>query len=118
VHRLLTPGNDTVHRLLTREMNDPTPALDALVEQGVRPRVEYLSGLIAAIIGGDPGDQRVLRCVASVQSQTLAYLPNPIAARLGLANKPTPANLDEIADHIAEFSLAGVHAVGRVLHAR
>jgi AcrR family transcriptional regulator len=118
VHRLLTPGNDTVHRLITREMNDPTPALDALVEQGVRPRVEYLSGLIAAIIGADPGDLRVLRCVASVQSQTLAYMPNPIAARLGLANKPTPANLDEIADHIAEFSLAGVHAVGRVLHAR
>jgi AcrR family transcriptional regulator len=118
VHRLLTPGNDSVHRLITREMNDPTPALDALVEQGVRPRVEYLSGLIAAIIGADPGDLRVLRCVASVQSQTLAYMPNPIAARLGLANKPTPANLDEIADHIAEFSLAGVHAVGRVLHAR
>jgi len=118
VHRLLTPGNDTVHRLVTREINDPTPALDALVEQGVRPRVEYLSGLIATIIGVDPGDQRVLRCVASVQAQTLAYMPNPIAARLGLANKPTPANLDEIADHIAEFSLAGVHAVGRVLHAR
>jgi AcrR family transcriptional regulator len=118
VHRLLTPGNDTVHRLVTREMNDPTPALDALVEQGVRPRVEYLAGLIAAIIGCNPGDQRVLRCVASVQSQTLAYMPNPIAARLGFANKPTPANLKEIADHIAEFSLAGVHAVGRVLHAR
>ena len=74
--------------------------------------------MIAAIIGTNPGDQRVLRCVASVQSQTLAYMPNPIATRLGLANKPTPANLDQIADHIAEFSLAGVHAVGRVLHAR
>jgi hypothetical protein len=118
VHRLLTPGNDTIHKLVNREMHDPTPALDALVELGVRPRVEYLSGLIAAIIGTGPGDQRVLRCVASVQSQTLAYMPNPIATRLGLANKPTPANLDQIADHIAEFSLAGVHAVGRVLHAR
>ena len=118
VHRVLAPGNDTVHRLVTREMNDPTPALDALVEQGVRPRVEYLSGLIAAIIGGNPEDQRVLRCVASVQAQTLAYMPNPIATRLGFANKPTPANLNEIADHIAEFSLAGVHAVGRVLHVR
>jgi AcrR family transcriptional regulator len=118
VHRLLTPGNDTIHRLVNREMHDPTPALDALVELGVRPRVEYLSGLIAAIIGSEPGDQRVLRCVASVQSQTLAYMPNPISTRLGLANKPTQANLDQIADHIAEFSLAGVHAVGRVLHAR
>ena len=118
VHRVLTPGNDTVHKLITREMNDPTPALDALVEQGVRPRVEYLAGLIAAIIRCDPADQRVLRCVASVQAQTLAYIPNPIGARLGLANKPTAANLRAIADHIAEFSLAGVHAVGRAAHAR
>ncbi len=118
VHRLLTPGNDTVHKLVNREMNDPTPALDALVEQGVRPRVEYLSGLIAAIIGCAPTEQRVLRCVASVQSQTMSYLPNPIAARLGLANQSTAANLDEIAEHIADFSLAGVHAVGRGVHAR
>ena len=118
VHRVLTPGNDAVHKLINREMNDPTPALDALVEQGVRPRVEYLCDLIGAIIGCDPADQRVLRCVASVQAQTLAYMPNPIATRLGLANKPTPANLGDIADHIADFSLAGVHAVGRALHAR
>jgi AcrR family transcriptional regulator len=118
VHRALAPGNDTVHKLINREMNDPTPALDTLIEQGVRPRIEYLSGLIAAIIGGDTRDQRVLRCVASVQAQTFAYMPNPIATRLGFANKPTRANLDEIADHIAEFSLAGVHAVGRLVHAR
>ena len=118
VHRVLTPGNDTIHKVINREMNDPTPALDTLVEQGVRPRVEYLSGLIAAIIDREPTDQAVLRCVASVQAQTLSYLPNPIAARLGLVNKPTPANLDGIAAHIAEFSLAGVHAVGRAAHAR
>jgi TetR/AcrR family transcriptional regulator, regulator of cefoperazone and chloramphenicol sensitivity len=118
VHRVLLPGADTVHKLVTREVNDPTPALDALVEQGVRPRVEYLSRLIAAMIGCEPADQRVLRCVASVQAQTLAYQPNPIAARLGFVNKPTTANLDEIAAHIAEFSIAGVHAVGRAIHAR
>ena len=118
VRRVLTPGNDTVHKLIHREMNDPTPALDALVEQGVRPRVEYLSGLIARIIGCAPTDQRVLRCVASVQSQTLSYMPNPIATRLGFVNKPTAANLRDIADHIAEFSLAGIHAVGHAMHAR
>ena len=118
VRRVLTPGNDTVHKLINREMTDPTPALDTLVEQGVRPRVEYLSGLIADIIGCAPTDQRVLRCVASVQSQILSYLPNPIAARLGFANKPTAANLRDIADHITEFSLAGIHAVGHIVHAR
>jgi len=118
VHRLLQPGNDTIHKLVTREMNDPTPALDALVEQGVRPRIEYLGRLIAEIIGCDPGDQAVLRCVASLQAQTLSYMPNPISTRLGLANKPTAANLNAIAEHIAEFSLAGIQAVGRAVHAR
>lgn len=117
VRRVLSPGSDTVHKLINREINDPTPALDALVEQGVRPRIDYLAGLIAEIIGCAPTDQRVLRCVASVQAQTLAYMPNPIAARLGLANRPTAANLAEIAEHIAEFSLAGVHAVARAVHA-
>jgi AcrR family transcriptional regulator len=118
VHRVLAPGHDTVHKLIHREMNDPTPALDALVEQGVRPRIEYLTGLIAEIIGCDPADPAVLRCVASVQVQTVAYFPNPIASRLGLGNKSTRDNLDGIAEHIANFSLAGVHAVGRALHAR
>jgi AcrR family transcriptional regulator len=114
LHRLLTPGHDTVHRLIQREMTDPTPALDALVEQAVRPRVKYLSGLVAEMIDGDPEDPRVRRCVASIQSQSIAYLPNPIASRLGFAFTPTPAHIDEAAHHIAEFSVAGVYAVGRM----
>jgi AcrR family transcriptional regulator len=116
LHRLVGSGDDTVHRLVTREMHDPTPALDALVEQGVRPRIAYLSGLVARIIGCPAEDRRVVRAVASIQAQTIAYLPNPIAARLGLAFKPTKANLDEVADHIATFSIAGVRAIARGQH--
>ena len=113
LHRLLRGGRESIHRLITREMNDPTPALDTLVEHGVRPRVEYLSGVIAQILRRDPHDLRVLRCVASVQAQAVSYFPNPIAARLGLAFKPTPAQIDKAARHIATFSIAGVRAIGR-----
>jgi AcrR family transcriptional regulator len=118
VHRLLASGHDAVHKLIQRELHDPTPALDVLVEQGVRPRVEYLSRLVAEMIGCPTSDPRVLRCVASIQAQSLAYLPNPIASRLGLTFTPTAAHLDEVAEHIAEFSLAGIHALGRAVHAR
>jgi TetR/AcrR family transcriptional regulator, regulator of cefoperazone and chloramphenicol sensitivity len=113
LHRVLPPSSEAVHRLITRELNDPTPALDTLVEQGVRPRVEYLSGVIARILGCDPGDHRVIRCVASIQAQAVAYFPNPIAARLGFPFAPTPAEIDKAAHHIATFSIAGVRAVGR-----
>ncbi len=118
VNRLLSSGNDTIHKLIHREMHDPTPALADLVEQGVRPRIEYLSSLIAEIMSCKTSDPRVLRCVASVQAQSLAYVPNPIADRLGLTFKPTPAHIEEVAEHIAVFSLAGVHAVSRALHVR
>jgi AcrR family transcriptional regulator len=118
VHRLLGSGHDALHKVIHREMHDPTPALDALVEQGVRPRIEYLAGLVAEILDCPSTDPRVLRCVASIQSQSLAYLPNPIASRLGMTFTPTSAHLDEVAEHIAEFSLAGIHAVARGVHAR
>ena len=112
LQRVLKPGSGAIHQLITREMNDPTPALDDLVEQGVRPRVEYLSGVIARMIGGDPRDERVLRCVASVQAQAVSYFPNPIARRLGFVLDPTAAQIGKVADHIATFSIAGVLAVG------
>lgn len=112
LERILGPGADAVHRLVQREVNQPTPALDAIVEQAVRPRVEYLSGVIAALIGCDPKDERVLRCVASVQSQAVAYFPNPITARLGFMTKPTPAAIAAAADHVARFSIGGIRAVG------
>lgn len=119
LHRLLAPGHESVHKLISREINEPTPALDALVEQGVRPRVEYLSGIIASMIGTDPGDPRVMRCVASIQSQSLVYArPNVVADRLGFRMPPTPSQIEEVVRHIADFSIAGVLAVGRVAHAR
>jgi TetR/AcrR family transcriptional regulator, regulator of cefoperazone and chloramphenicol sensitivity len=112
--RLLAPGHETVHQLINREISDPTPALDDLVQQGVKPRLEYLSGVISSMIGCEPSDPRVLRCVLSVQSQSVMYArPNPIAERLGFKFRPTPSQIDEAARHIAEFSVAGIHAVGR-----
>jgi AcrR family transcriptional regulator len=113
LRRLLAPGSESTHRLINREISEPTEALDDLVEQGVRPRLEYLSGVIAAMIGCDPADRRVLRCVLSVQSQTIIYAkPNAVAERLGFTFKPTPAQIEEAARHIADFSIAGIRAVG------
>ena len=118
LHRVLSPGSASIHRLITREMNDPTPVLDDLVEQGVRPRIEYLSDVVARIMGCEPKDERVLRCVASVQAQAVAYFPNAIATRVGFVLEPTKARIDEAARHIATFSLAGVRAISRSTSSR
>ena len=109
--RLLESGGDTLHRVIAREMHEPTAALDAVVEQGIRPRVDYVSALVCAILGCPTDDPRVLRCVASIQAQSIAYLPNAIAERLGVRTRLTSEDIDEIGRHIADFSIAGIHAV-------
>src|SRR5262249_4090508 len=110
--RVLNPQYETVHRLIQREIDHPTPALDAFVEQGARPRLEFLSGVVAGLMACDPSDPRVLRCVGSVMAQTIIWVrKNPIAERLGFAFKPTSENIEMAARHIADFSVAGIRAV-------
>jgi TetR/AcrR family transcriptional regulator, regulator of cefoperazone and chloramphenicol sensitivity len=105
IGRLLS-GGPQIHRLIQREINDPTPALDRLVEEGVRPRIEYLAGLVAEITGLPRADERVMRCVFSIQAQSVSCVPNPIAARLGFV--VTSARAEALANHIADFSLGGL----------
>src|SRR5262245_32752080 len=82
LRRMLGAERDEwIHRLINREIADPTPALDMLIDHGLRPRLEYLSSIVAEILGCSRRDPRVMRCVISVQTQAVAYLPNAIGAR-------------------------------------
>jgi len=112
VTRVVSGNRGTVHRLIQREVADPTPALDVLVEEGIRPRIDLLAALVADLIGASPSDPRVLRSVASIQTQMTAYFPHPIAARLGFSLEPrSAASVKTIADHIVQFSLAGIRGL-------
>lgn len=112
--RIAGSGSDSwIHKLMSREMADPTPALDLVIEQAIRPRLQYVGGIVAELMGCEPGDRRVAMVVASIQGQCLLYSPNPVATRLGWTTPATSADLDAIADHIADFSLAGLRAVAR-----
>ena len=77
-------GGDRIHRLIARELNDPTPALDVLVEQGMRPRIEYLSGVIAELIGCDAARhaRAALRGERPVAARRLLPEPDRRPARL------------------------------------
>jgi AcrR family transcriptional regulator len=112
LRRVTTPGHENVHRLIQREIDDPTAAFDALVEEGVRPRIEYIASIVAGMIGREPSNRLVLSCVGSILSQTIVYVrKNPIAERLGFSFRGTPAQIEEAARHIAEFSVAGIRAI-------
>ena len=111
--QLVKPDFAVSHRLMQRELQDPTAMLDAFAKQGIKPRLEYLAGVVAEMLGVDPSDERVMQCVGSINAQAVIYMPNPIATRLGYEFKGRPEDIARAAEHIAAFSIGGVRAVGR-----
>ena len=113
LHRVVgQSGDGWIHQLMMREMVDPTPALDLIFEEVVRPRLAYVSEMVADILGRGADDEEVLRCVLSIQSQCHAAMPNPMSKRL-IWDLTSDARLDELADHIAELSIGALRAVAR-----
>ncbi len=112
LQRLLGQGRASwIHALMQREMADPTPALDLIVDEAIRPRVDYLRALVGELMGRSPRDGRVTRLVAGIHAECLFCQPNPVTARLAPAFRRSPRHLDEIADHIALVALAGIRAL-------
>jgi AcrR family transcriptional regulator len=112
LQRVVEGRDSWIHRLMMHELSDPTPALDLVVEEVLRPRMAYLSGLIARLIGTTEDDPRVSRCLMSVQAQIHALVVrNPIVDRLVPDRAITPDGVAGIAKHITRFSLAGVRAI-------
>ena len=107
--RVVQARDGWIHHLMAREFNDPTPALDLVVKHVVKPRMAYLGTVIARVLGCRTSDPRVDHCVMSVQAQCLILLNDKInrLQSFDLTNK----RLDQIAEHISTFSIAGIKAL-------
>lgn len=112
--RVVASGGDSwIHQLMLREMSDPTPALDLVFDEVIRPRLTYLGGVVARIMACPHDDPRVFLCVFSINAQCVTMLHYRAAARLHPAFATTPAGIDAMVTHITEFSLAGLWAMAR-----
>ena len=101
-------------KLMSREMIEPTKALDALVKEELEPFFQRLQSCVRAILGPGAGDEQVRRCAFSISSQWVSYHFNrQIISRLDPAMKFGPEDVDALADHIAQFSLAALRGLKR-----
>jgi AcrR family transcriptional regulator len=111
VSRLAGHGRTAwVHRLMAREMEHPTEALDLVMTQVMKPRMAYLSGVAGALMGLPPSDPRVQRSIGSLQTQCLMaarQVPAPVEKAWGAAVR----DVDATVHHIAEFSIGGMRAI-------
>ena len=82
------------------------------MDRAIKPRLRDLAELVAALLDCDVRDARVARSVASIQVLSTMALPHPIRDRLGARIGTTPDDVTALADHVADFSIAGIRAVG------
>lgn len=102
-------------RIMARELADPTPALDKIVREAIAPLHEFLGGLLDEVAGGRLGEVELRRCAHSILGQCLYYRhSHPVLQRLYPKLRYGRKEIEAIAAHIADFSLAGIgHASGK-----
>jgi AcrR family transcriptional regulator len=113
--RIFDQGPVAIHaKLMAREMVEPTAALDILVQERLRPQAQEIGRIVAGVVGKDPTDELVRLCTFSVVSQCLFYHHcRPVIQRLFPKQKLQLTEVDRLAEHITEFSLAGLKKLGR-----
>ncbi len=99
-----------IHKLMAREVEEPTEALDLVIRQVMQPRTEYLSGVASTIMRLPATDPRVVRAVVSLQGQCLLFA-RPVPPAMARMWAPIASDVEGTVDHIAEFWLAGMKAV-------
>jgi len=101
-------------KVMTHELAHPTPALDAVVEHMIKPKARVLYGIVGRIIGRPPLDPRTRMCAHSIIGQAVHYVhARPVIALLWPELKTTPTAVEEIAQHITEFSLEALKGIKR-----
>jgi AcrR family transcriptional regulator len=94
-------------RIFAHELAKPTPAMNVIVNEAIRPLYIRMCKLLAVILELPPDHQTTRLCAHSIIGQILFYaFAAPVISRLGPAIKMTQPQVDQIANHIAEFSLA------------
>lgn len=113
--RIFDHGSDAWHgKLISREMIDPTSALDTIIVERIRPQAQHLGGIVRELLGVDPDAETVRLCSFSVVSQCLFYHHcQPVVCRLFPEQKFSPEQVEKLADHITSFSLAAIKACSR-----
>jgi TetR/AcrR family transcriptional regulator, regulator of cefoperazone and chloramphenicol sensitivity len=96
-------------KIMSREMVEPTGALDLLLAVRIRPMADQLRGLVAEILGRPPDEEPVRLCCFSIVSQCVFFHHcRTMITRLFPEQRLDAAAVDPLAGHIARFSLAAM----------
>jgi AcrR family transcriptional regulator len=97
-------------RLMVHELAQPTPAMENVIDETMRPIYERFRELIGTILQLPRDHDTTRLCAHSVIAQTVHYVHSrPVISRLWPDLELNPERIAQLATHIADFSLAYLH---------
>lgn len=97
------------HQLIGREMQEPTPALAALVEENICPEARELEGIVRTLHPGELSTDQAYLMGFSIVGQILYYLTYaPLNGRIYPPFATHPPDVATLTEHIFRFSLAAL----------
>ena len=113
--RVFDEGRIAWHgKLMSREMIEPTAALDALVQEKIRPQATQLAAITRELLGPRAKPEQIQLCGLSVVSQCLFYHHcRPVVSLLFPEQKFAPRDIEALVEHIAGFSLAAIKQLAK-----
>ncbi len=115
LHKACGRDSASLHiRLMTQELARPSAALDRVVNEVIRPRYARLREMIGAIVHLPPDHDKVRLCAHSIVGQVVHYVhATPVISRVWPELQLNSERIEQIADHIADFSLCSLHVLAK-----
>lgn len=99
-------------RIMAHELARPTPALPHVVNEIMRPNYNALRQILGQILGLTPDHDTTRLCAHSLIGQVVHYAhARPVIALLWPELQMTPERNQQIAQHIADFTLRSLYAL-------
>jgi len=115
IHNFTSKGNvGRFSRLYLMEIVNPTGFIQGAWRETIEPRRRKLHDILREIIGPEAEDLTVRFCELSIVNQCRMFVTIKRSDVEYMLGRPIdPKLIKRLADHIADFSLAGIREVGK-----
>ena len=108
--RIADKGQPSWHgKLIAHEMTEPTKALTALIDKVYGPALKQLEAIVLELLGRRAPVTVIRQCQLSILGQCLYFhYARPAIQHIHPEQGFEPADIERLAKHITQFSLAGI----------
>jgi len=120
MRRIADPNNHEIE-IMHKEMANPTGLLRDVIPSAIEPMRREMHAIVRELLGQEAGEQAVAFCEMSLMGQCFGPMLHMRRAAMSpdAPHPPGPPlqfDVDELADHVTQFTLAGIRGVRAGMH--